>query len=58
VFGARLPNGETVEYKMPADGSIYFFNGGLLHWVSNNGTEPRLHLIADVEGQQDIKFKK
>ena len=57
VFGARMPNGETVEYNMPADGSIYFFNGGLLHWVSNNGTEPRLHLIADVEGQQDIKFK-
>jgi Aspartyl/Asparaginyl beta-hydroxylase len=56
-FGARLPNGEKIEYNMPADGSIYFFNGGLLHWVGNHGTEPRLHLIADVKGQQDLKLQ-
>jgi len=44
------------EYKMPADGNIYFFNSGLVHWVSNLGTEPRLHLIIDTNGQDDLIF--
>jgi hypothetical protein len=42
---------------MPADGSIYFFNSGMVHWVSNNGTEPRLHLIVDTNGQEDLDLE-
>lgn len=45
---------EIIEDKMLADGSVYFFNGGLLHWVANNGINPRLHLIIDTHGQQDL----
>jgi hypothetical protein len=48
--------GETVEYSMPADGSVYFFNSGLVHWVSNLGDQPRLHLIIDTNGQDDLKL--
>lgn len=52
-FGMSV-DGEDVPFKMKADGSIYFFNSGLPHWVSNNGTEPRLHLIVDTNGQLDL----
>lgn len=55
VFGMR-EKGEDKEFKMPADGSVYFFNSGLLHWVSNNSNEPRLHLIVDTHGQDDLEF--
>jgi hypothetical protein len=41
-------------YHMPADGSVYFFNSGIKHWVDNNGTESRLHLIIDTHGQDDL----
>lgn len=41
-------------YHMPADGTIYFFNSGIKHWVKNNGTENRLHLIVDTHGQDDL----
>lgn len=44
------------EYNMPANGQIYFFNQGLKHWVKNNGNAPRLHLIIDVHGQNEIEF--
>lgn len=53
VFGARTKNGD-VEYHMPADGSVYFFNAGLVHWVANNGDQPRLHLLIDTNGQDDL----
>ncbi len=56
VFGSRTKNGD-IEYCMKADGSVYFFNSGLVHWVSNNGSEPRLHLIVDTNGQADLKLK-
>jgi hypothetical protein len=55
VFGSKTKEGD-INYTMPADGSIYFFNSGMLHWVSNNGTEPRLHLIVDTNGQSDLEF--
>jgi len=42
------------EYHMPADGRIFFFNQGLKHWVVNNGSTPRLHLIIDVHGQIEL----
>lgn len=45
---------DIAEYTMPADGRIYFFNSGLKHWVKNNSTQDRLHLIVDVHGQEDL----
>jgi len=56
VFGSRTKQGE-IAYQMPADGSIYFFNSGMVHWVSNNGIEPRLHLIVDTNGQEDLDLE-
>lgn len=41
-------------YNMPADGSVYFFNSGIKHWVENNSSEDRLHLIVDTHGQDDL----
>lgn len=52
-FGMEV-NGEEELFNMPADGSIYFFNSGLPHWVSNKSSEPRLHLIVDTNGQLDL----
>lgn len=47
-------NNEDRSFHMPADGSVYFFNSGIKHWVDNNGTEARLHLIIDTHGQEDL----
>jgi Aspartyl/Asparaginyl beta-hydroxylase len=47
-------NGQTLSYHMPADGRVYFFNTGVLHWVVNKSTEARLHLIIDVHGQSEL----
>lgn len=44
------------ELHLPADGKIYFFNQGLKHWVKNNSNYPRLHLIIDVHGQEEIQY--
>jgi aspartyl/asparaginyl beta-hydroxylase (cupin superfamily) len=55
VFGYSLKNIDY-NYQMTADGSVYFFNSGVKHWVKNLGTEPRLHLIVDTNGQDDLKF--
>jgi aspartyl/asparaginyl beta-hydroxylase (cupin superfamily) len=56
LFGGRIKD-EVREYHMPADGGVYFFNSGYLHWVGNNSTEPRLHLIVDTNGQDDLQFQ-
>lgn len=53
IFGYSSKQ-ETNEYTMPADGSVYFFNSGLVHWVANNSNEPRLHMIVDTNGQDDL----
>lgn len=55
IFGYKDKDG-IVEYTMSADGSIYFFNSGLVHWVENKSSMPRLHLIVDTNGQEDLKF--
>jgi hypothetical protein len=52
-FGMEV-NGKDEIFHMKNDGSVYFFNSGLPHWVTNNGTEPRLHLIVDTNGQLDL----
>lgn len=52
-----IMRGDSIaEYSMPADGRVYFFNSGLKHWVQNNSTKDRLHLIVDVHGQEDMEF--
>lgn len=38
----------------PADGKIYFFNTGLKHWAENNSEFPRIHMIIDVQNQNDL----
>jgi hypothetical protein len=53
VFGVKKGK-DKIEFTMPADGSVYFLNSGLLHWVSNNSNQPRLHLIVDTHGQDDL----
>lgn len=47
-------NNIDYSFHMPSDGSVYFFNSGIKHWVDNNGTEARLHLIVDTHGQEDL----
>jgi hypothetical protein len=51
-------NNNIIEYVLPADGKIYFFNSGLKHWVKNNSDKDRLHLIVDVHGQQELNNLK
>jgi hypothetical protein len=53
IMGFANKDGEHL-YQLPADGSVYFFNSGIKHWVENNGTEARLHLIVDTHGQDDL----
>jgi hypothetical protein len=55
TFGYKNKD-QIIEYKMPADGSVYFFNSGLLHWVENKSQQPRLHLIVDTNGQEDLEL--
>lgn len=47
-------NGLDYRYHLPADGSVYFFNSGIKHWVSNNSKIDRIHLIVDTHGQEDF----
>lgn len=54
-FGVKSSSG-SIEFTMPADGSVYFLNTGLKHWVKNEGSDPRLHLIVDTHGQNDLKL--
>lgn len=41
----------SIEMHWPADGSVWFLNQGFKHWVKNNGTTPRVHLVCSVVGQ-------
>jgi len=43
------------QIHMPADGSVYFLNTGLVHWAENNGDEGRVHLVISLNGQEDIE---
>lgn len=42
------------EFYLPADGTVYFFNSGVKHWVKNESDQDRIHLIIDTHGQQDL----
>ena len=48
-------NGQIYKQHLPADGRVYFFNTGILHWVENTSDQPRLHLIIDVHGQDELE---
>lgn len=37
---------------IPADGHVWFANTGVIHWVKNNGTTPRTHLIFNMDSQE------
>ncbi len=37
---------------IPADGHIWFANTGATHWVKNEGNEPRIHLIINMDSQE------
>jgi hypothetical protein len=56
IYGFRV-NKVDEEHHMIEDGSIYFFNGGHLHWVKNKGNLSRLNLIIDTHGQDDLIFE-
>lgn len=45
---------KNFEYNLPADGTVYFFNSGIKHYVKNNSSINRLHLIIDTHGQEDL----
>jgi hypothetical protein len=51
-------NGEYQEYNLPADGRVYFLNTGFKHGVVNNGSEPRIALLATLKTQEDIECLK
>jgi hypothetical protein len=37
---------------IPADGYVWFANTGALHWVKNEGSTPRTHLIFNMDSQE------
>lgn len=49
-----VTNNGLVTSHMPADGRMWFINTGYTHYVSNSGTEPRLHLVVNLESQEDL----
>mgnify|MGYP003627754737 CR=1 FL=1 len=48
-------NGVVQKINMAASGQVYFINQGFTHWIENNGTKPRVHLIVTVVGQEDME---
>jgi hypothetical protein len=53
IMGFLDKDGEH-KFNLPADGSVYFFNSGIKHWVKNNSNQGRIHLIIDCHGQEDL----
>lgn len=47
---------ETKVAHFPADGRVYFLNAGLKHWASNDSDQGRLHLVIDVQQQDEVDF--
>jgi hypothetical protein len=54
ILGIVYADGTTRAEHLPADGRVYFFNAGRKHWVQNDSDEWRLHLIVDVQNQDDL----
>lgn len=53
VFGLENKKG-SIENHMPADGGVWFINQGFRHWVKNNSSVDRVHLVFVVTGQNGI----
>lgn len=53
VFGI-YKNQNLTEVHLPADGRAWFANAGFPHYVENRGTEPRVHIIVALDGQEDL----
>jgi hypothetical protein len=47
-------NGKIQTVHVPITGKTWFLNPGFTHWVENNGSTPRVHLIVSVIGQEDL----
>jgi len=55
----KNPKQEFQYFHIPADGHLYFINVGFEHFVVNNGTTDRVHLVIGVNGLDDLlPFKK
>jgi hypothetical protein len=52
----RRATDELETFRMPADGSTYFLNQGILHSAYNDGDTPRIHMMVCVNGQQDLQL--
>lgn len=53
TFGI-IKKGKLQQVHLPADGSAWFVNAGYPHFVENLGTEPRVHIIIALDGQEDL----
>ncbi len=53
VFGVYRGK-QLTELHLPADGRAWFVNAGYPHYVENRGTEPRVHIIVALDGQEDL----
>lgn len=42
------------DMHIPSDGSVWFLNAGKNHWVKNEGSESRTHLLIMVDGQEPL----
>lgn len=47
-------DGHIRQFHFQNDGSIYFLNTGLRHWVRNSGDTVRIHLLVDIDGQGQL----
>lgn len=52
IFGGIDNDGNIKEQHFPADGSVWFINPGLKHWVRNDGNSERVHLIISCDSQE------
>lgn len=53
-----IRKGEIREYYLPADGSAYFLNIGLMHSVEHSGVEDRIVLMFSLIDQVDLQGMK
>ena len=53
-FGGINKMGVAEEFKMDADGSVWFINPGLKHWAYNKGDGDRVHLIVSIDSHDLI----
>lgn len=47
-------DGSVEAVHMPADGRMWFVNNGYTHYVTNLGQSPRLHIVVNLETQEDL----